>query len=51
MDRANVAVRNFPMNAEDLKKKLRIGSGGDDHLYGCTLANGKKVLLHFKRLD
>lgn len=45
MDKANVAVRNFPWNAEELRKQLRLGDGGDVYLFGTTLRDGGKVLV------
>ncbi len=41
-DRANVAVRNFPMTAEQLRKKLKLKDGGDSYLFGSTL-EGKEL--------
>lgn len=42
---ANISVRNFPLSAQELKKKLKINDGGDLYIFATTLANEKKVLL------
>ena len=48
---ANIATRNFPLSPENLRKKLKIKEGGEDYIYGCTLADNSKKLLHLKRLQ
>lgn len=42
---ANIAARNFPLSAEELKKSLKIKDGGDTYIFGATLTGDKKVLL------
>lgn len=44
---ADVAVRNFPMSAEALRKKLKIKRGGDGNirLYGTTVSGEKMLIL------
>ena len=42
---ANVAVRNFPMKAAELAKRLKLKDGGNLYIFGTRLANGKNVLL------
>ena len=42
---ASVAVRNFPLSAEELRKVLKIKDGNAGYLFGCTLADGRKVVL------
>ena len=49
MKRANVAVRNFPMNAEELRRRLKLIDGGDDYLFGTTLTDGSHCLLLCKK--
>ena len=46
---ANVLVRNYPLTAEQLKKKLHLRDGGDTFLIGCRI-NGKPVLLQSARI-
>ena len=43
--RANVAVRNFPMKAVELAKRLRLKDGGNLYIFGTRLASDKNVLL------
>lgn len=42
---ASIAVRNFPLSAEELRKALKIKDGNAGYLFGCTLADGRKVVL------
>lgn len=43
--RANVAVRNFPMTAQQLRGRLRLADGGDCYIFGSTTADGQRVLF------
>ena len=43
--KANVAVRNFPQSADELKKSLKLADGGEVYLFGTTLDNGQKVII------
>jgi hypothetical protein len=43
--KANISVRNFPLRADELKRKLRISDGGDDYIFATTAADGAKILL------
>lgn len=43
--RANVAVRNFPISAQELHKRLHIADGGDCYIFGTTTANGDHLLF------
>lgn len=45
IDRANVAVRNFPMSADELRRRLKLKDGGDTYLFGVTLNDGTHALL------
>ena len=42
---ANVAVRNFPMRAADLAKRLGLKDGGDTYIFGTTTASGSHILF------
>lgn len=42
--RANVAVRNFPMTAQALRKRLHLLDGGDIYIFGTTTAEGERRL-------
>ena len=46
---ANVLVRNYPLTAEQLKKKLHLRDGGERFIIGCRV-NGKPVLFEAKRI-
>ncbi len=46
---ANVAVRNFPMTAEDLKKRLKVKDGGNLYIFGTTTQNGKHIIFVCER--
>ena len=43
--RANIAVRNFPLSVEELRKRTKIAEGGDLYLFATTLRDGEKVLI------
>ncbi len=42
--RANVATRNFPMTAQQLRQRLRLKDGGDCYIFGTTTAAGQRML-------
>lgn len=44
-DRANIAVRNFPMSVAELRKKLKLKDGGDMYIFATTVENGGHKLL------
>lgn len=43
--RANVAVRNFILSADELRKRLKIKDDNKYRLYGVTIANGDRLLI------
>ena len=45
MESANIAVRNFPMTAELLRKKLKLKDGGDTYIFATTLVSGEHKLF------
>lgn len=47
---ASIAVRNFPMTTEELRKVLKIKDGNACYLFGCTLWNDKRVILHTNKI-
>jgi hypothetical protein len=47
---ANIAVRNFPMTAEMLRKKLKIKDGGDVFIFGTTLSDGSHQLFICRKI-
>ncbi|MFC5222486.1 THUMP-like domain-containing protein [Bifidobacterium leontopitheci] len=42
---ANIAVRNFPLTAVQLRGKLKLRDGGDVYLFGTTDAAGRHVIV------
>ena len=48
--RANVAVRNFPMTAQQLRQRLHLQDGGDCYIFGTTIASGDRLLYICKKL-
>ena len=48
---ANLSVRNFPLTAEELRKRIRMADGGDTYLFATTLVDNKKVLIRCKRKE
>ena len=46
---ANIAVRNFPMSVQELRKRLRLADGGDCYIFGTTTATGERVLYICKK--
>jgi 16S rRNA G966 N2-methylase RsmD len=45
LESASIAVRNFPLSAEELRKTLKIKDGNACYLFGCILADARKVVL------
>ena len=43
--KANVSVRNFPLTAEQLRRKLNVSDGGTTYIFGTTHTNGTHLLL------
>lgn len=47
---ANIAVRNFPMSAESLRKKLRLKDGGDVYIFATTLSDNSHKLFICRKI-
>ena len=45
LESASIAVRNFPLTAEELRKTLKIKDGNACYLFGCTLSGGRKCVI------
>jgi len=41
---ANIATRNFPMTAQQLRSRLRLNDGGDCYIFGSTTATRQRLL-------
>lgn len=51
VSQANVAVRNFPLSAEELKKRLKLKDGGEKYLFGTTTYDNQKILICTKKTE
>jgi SAM-dependent methyltransferases related to tRNA (uracil-5-)-methyltransferase len=51
IERAHISIRNFPSSSDELRKKLKLKTGGDIYLFATTLANEKKILIKCRKLD
>ena len=49
IDKANLAVRNFPMSVAELRKRLKIKEGGDVYLFATTDAESNHLLFVCKK--
>lgn len=47
---ANIAVRNFPLTASQLRNRLKLADGGDTYLFGTTTQEGGHILLRTVKL-
>lgn len=47
---ANIAVRNFPLTAPQLRKKLKLTDGGPVYLFGTTMQGCDHVLLRTSKI-
>lgn len=45
VDQANVAVRNFPMTAVELRKRLRLRDGGNSYIFATTIRRKHLLFL------
>ena len=46
LTQANIAVRNFPMSAEELRRRLKLRDGGDAYIFATTIENlGHRLLI------
>ena len=49
VDRASIAVRNFPLLVAELRKTLKIGDGDETYLFATTLKGEQKVVIRTKK--
>ena len=49
VSRANLTVRNFPAQAAELRKRLRLADGGDTYLFATTLADGSRQIVECRK--
>lgn len=50
IERANIAVRNFPMTVEALRKKLRLKDGGEVFIFATTLSDNSHKLFICRKI-
>ncbi len=48
--KANVAVRNFPLSAEELRKRLKLGDGGDVYIFATTTLDDRRVIVRCRKI-
>lgn len=49
IESADIALRNYPGNVADLRRKLKLSDGGVHRIYGVTVNSGEKRLLICKK--
>lgn len=47
---ANIAVRNFPMTVDALRRKLRVKDGGSEYWFATTMADGAHRLIACRKI-
>ncbi len=48
--KANITVRNFPMTAQELRRKLKLQDGGDVYLFATTLSDMQRRLIICRKI-
>ena len=49
VDKASIAVRNFPLSAAELRKVMKIGDGDETYLFATTLKGEEKVIIRARK--
>ena len=49
VDKASIAVRNFPLTVAELRKTLKISDGDETYLFATTLKGEQKVIIRTKK--
>ena len=49
VEKASIAVRNFPLSVAELRKTLKIGDGDETYLFATTLKGEQKVVVRTKK--
>ena len=49
VEKASIAVRNFPLTVADLRKALKIGDGDEIYQFATTLTGENKVIIRTKK--
>ena len=50
MESANITVRNFPLSADQLRKKLKLKDGGNIYIFATTLQDGEHKLFICRKI-
>lgn len=48
---ANIAVRNFPLSADQLRKKLKLKDGGSVYIFATTTSKGEHKLFICRKIS
>ncbi len=51
IDKANVAVRNFPLSVTDLRKRLKLKDGGDVYIFATTDAKKGHLVMVCRKIS
>ncbi len=43
--RANIAVRNFPLTADELRRRFKVPDGGPHYVFATTACSGRRLLI------
>jgi len=49
--KANITVRNFPENVENIRKRFKIKDGGDDYLFFTTINNNQYKMIQCTKIN
>lgn len=49
--KANIICRNFPLDPEKIRKKLKIEDGGEKYLLFCTGSNNELLVIYCERIS
>ncbi|MDO4913527.1 MAG: SAM-dependent methyltransferase, partial [Bifidobacteriaceae bacterium] len=49
IEQANITVRNFPLNAVQLRKRLKLKDGGSTYIFATTTWQNEHLLITAKR--
>ena len=48
--KANITIRNYPMNVSDIRKKFKIMDGGDDYLFFTTDLKNNALVIYGRKI-
>ena len=51
VEKASIAVRNFPMTVAELRKSLKIGDGDQVYLFATTIFDEQKILIKTNKIN